>query len=180
MLYKNCRELPIHNFNECEAFNDYQYLIKDKKEHADEDLYSKWGEIYAEYLELLKSDEIRSFYKDKMALYLLSAKVKQIESIKTIIGLMPYLGEEESKAMKEQVSKIAKKMRIDNVDQAFEIFSSRLQTKIDDFNRMYDSKKETSTVDDMIPVLIKQGYPINRHTTTVSEYCNILNAIQKN
>ena len=179
MLYSNCRELPIHNFNECESYRDYKYLIKDEKKHSDEELYAKWGEIYQEYLELLDNDEVRAYYRDKMDVYLAKSKVKQLENLKTAIELLRYLDKDKREQIKETISVISKKMRVTDVNQALEIFSGRLKTKLDDFNRSYNKKDSGLTIDDMIPVLIKQGYPINRNTTTVSEYCKILNAIQK-
>ena len=47
-FYKNCRELPMHNFNEIQITNDLNYLVKDKTKQSDEDLQRHWIEILEE------------------------------------------------------------------------------------------------------------------------------------
>ncbi len=45
MLYKNCRELPYHNFNEIQVEGDLNYLVKDKGKHSEEELKEHWIDI---------------------------------------------------------------------------------------------------------------------------------------
>ena len=81
-FYKNCRELPMHNFNEIQITNDLNYLVKDKTKQSDEDLQRHWIEILEESFELSKDTNQKKFFKDKSELIHLEVKINILHTLR--------------------------------------------------------------------------------------------------
>lgn len=84
MLYKNCRELPMHNFNEIQVENDLSYLIKDGAEHDSEELERHWIDILEESFKLSKDHSQQKFFRDRAELIYLETKITILSYVKEL------------------------------------------------------------------------------------------------
>lgn len=169
MLYTKCNELPIHNFNEIATNNDFNYLKVNKScVVSDEEIEVAWLGILDEYFRLSKNTLALIQLKKKTQLLFLHKKLQVLQAIRICLdkGLNV---DSEMKEYRTDKTKIA----------------PHIGLIMNDINRIEKSfPKETgidseSQFDDTLAGILKSGFHINRFTTTVSEWCSILNLIEK-
>lgn len=168
MLYKNCRELPIHIFNEISLTNDLNLLIKENNNNYTEDqLLDKWIDIIDEYNKLSGSDnaynEKISYEKNKLKLYILIA----VRDLRDTVGI----DNEELKLLCKDFS-----FRIDKIDLYINSILKSLKTQ-DELDKLNIDKK--NNFEDILAVLNENGFNINRFITPVSEYLAYINRLKE-
>lgn len=168
-LYKNCRELLYHNFNEIQLTGDLTYLVKDGVTHDEEELKEHWINILEEYLMLTNSFEQKKFFRDK-------AELKYLELKLTILlHLKPLIGMEMSKENKIEIESILKQYRVTDIDQDILATKDDINIKVSRFKNAYkEDDKQKATFEDIISTFRINGVSINRMETTVSEYVSLL------
>jgi hypothetical protein len=179
MLYRTIRELPIHNFNECDLFDDYSYLIKEKdREYTEDELFNHWELLYDDYRSAVKDKSHIFYYHDFIRIQKMELELNILLNIHYLKNQLITISEESENMLNE----VLKEMRISgNLGDMIEVRSSKLKREITIFEEKYKTKKESVNggIDDLIPYLLSEGYFINRHTTTVSEWCGIINNIKR-
>jgi uncharacterized membrane protein YgaE (UPF0421/DUF939 family) len=179
MLYRTIRELPIHNFNECDLFNEYTYLIKEKdKEYTEEELIEHWDKLYEDYRTTIKDKSHIFYYQDYLKLQKLELEFNILLSIHYLKNELISISEESEKILNDILSSLRISGSLSDV---IDIRKSKLDREIKLFQDKYQVKRENVSggIDDLIPYLLSEGYFINRHTTTVSEWCGIINNIKR-
>ncbi|WP_027381873.1 hypothetical protein [Epilithonimonas caeni] len=169
-LYDKCNILPIHNFNEAMS-GDLSFLKKDPNSKVpDFILQNLWIEILDEFLKI--SD-------NKISMMMLGKKIKTVYllsqmdvftaikvSINAGVDVEPYL----------------KKYRVkkENIDLKISLLKNEI-------NRIFfsENKKENndgqghSNFEMSLAMIRKEGYSVDRFKMVVTEWCAILNQIEK-
>ena len=172
MLYRNCRELLYHNFNEIQITGDLTYLIKDNAEHGQEELREHWVEILEEYCELSNNYEQKKFFRDKAELKNLEIKLNVLNCLKPILEL------DLSDEQRANANKVLKKYRIDDVDRGILGTKDDINIKIKKLQASLDGK-ETTTFEEIISALRINQINVSRRELTVSEYVSLLKELKK-
>ena len=136
MLYKNCRELPMHNFNEIQVENDLSYLIKDGAEHDSEELERHWIDILEESFKLSKDHSQQKFFRDRAELIYLETKITILSYVKELEHLT--LTDTQQKTLDD----IKKKYRVVDIAQEILETTDKVNIKISQFKRQYNSEKK--------------------------------------
>ena len=171
-LYKNCRELLYHNFNEIQLTGDLSYLIKDNEEHTEDELTEHWENIVEEYLEISNNFEQKKFFRDRAELKALELKLSILQTIQYItkLGL--------NKEQEKQIEVILKRYRVFNLDQDILGTKDDINIKIKKFKNAFDGNEGVS-FDEILSSLRINGISVSRKELTVSEYVSLLKEIKK-
>lgn len=170
MLYSSCRELPLHIFNEILVIEDLALLIKEKGQvYSDEQLLKQWESILDEYSELSKDQESKKIYRDKAEILFLDQKLSALRII-YILGQVP-LNAEQS----EQYRLLRTKFKVKDIKKDLAATENLLRLKIEDFKRMNSNESNPNSFEyNLAKVSGILGFQINRFTTTVAEWINLL------
>lgn len=171
MLYRNCRELPIHNFNEIEVTGDLTYLIKEGN-HDEKELEKHWIDILDEAITLSKDQGQTKFFRDKAELLYLETKLKVLSGIGYIVNL------EISEAQKKDIDSLLKKYRVTNIEQSILETTDKINLKISQFKRVYNIEKN-SNFDSVLAIMRMRGYHINKKEISVSEFYALVDEMKK-
>lgn len=164
-IYKSCRELPIHNFNEIIVTSDLTNLIKDGSAQDEKELAVHWQFILDEYHEISNDKTFIRILKDKAEIIYLQNKAFACE---IIIGLF---GKELNDEQKSLIDELRKKYRVKNAKTSLSHTKNRLNLKIAQFERMTSHPESKSSFGAMIVRVSRiLGYKIDRFTTTVEEW----------
>jgi len=169
-LYIKCNELPIHNFNEVSASNDFNYLKKNPDDIVSEEvLQSAWLDILDEFLRISNNHYAANILKKREELISLKRKLFVLEAMKTCLmeGLNIDL------EMKEY------KVKPENLNANIGLMKNRISLLVNGLPEDSNDKKSETDFDRTIAVIMENGYPINRFKTTVAEYVAILNRIEQ-
>lgn len=154
MLYKNCRELPIHNFNECMEGN-LSYLVV-SGEHTDDELESKWVDILDEYNALTKTGVDTNIIK-RCEIVSLQLQIDLIVELSTLSNV-------------EEFQKYTQ-----NKDRLIAGLTNKLNRKIKELPKNTDK----NDFDKTLAVLNSNGFTIDRFKTPVSEYVKMLELLDE-
>lgn len=169
MLYQNCRELPIHNFNEVIVTDDFKHLIKDNSQHSAEELSNQWQIIVEEYNRISDDQSFKKTLRDKCEIYYLQSKLSACE---IILKFKDFELEDEQI---QQLNDLKKAFKIRNVSEAHSSTQNKLQLKIEQFQRSQTHEESKSSLGHNIANLSRiLGMKINRFTTTVEEWVELL------
>jgi len=169
-LYRACRELPVHNFNEVASNNDFSFLKKNPNDVvSDEDLQLAWLDILDEYLTISKNALVLNAMSKKAKVILLEKKLHVLE-------VMKFCAE--------------RGIDIDEELKEYRLKKDKIQINIglikNDINRLSNSmpneterKNSNTDFDRSIAMLNKNGFNINRFTTVVSEWVQALNILEQ-
>lgn len=169
-LYLRCNELPIHNFNEIATNSDFSYLKKNRNDDiSNSDLEMAWITILDEYFRISKNTMALGLLKKKCGLIYLEKKLQVFEALKICIDL------------KIDVSEKLKEYRINNVtiDAHIGMIKNDISRIFAQLQKEEEVKQDNQNFDKTIAIILKNGYQINRHTTVVSEWVQILNLIEQ-
>lgn len=167
MIYKTCRELPIHNFNEISLTSDLTYLVKDGTKYSIEQLQDAWLDILSEFI-LINPNQLLKYEESlKQDLFLMISKIKVLENIinnnlytSTILNKL--------NIKKERVKKEYNKLR-----HKIAVLTSKLKGE-------EKAKKELNSFEKTLAVMTKfYGAKMDRKTTTVSEWLELKQAMTK-
>lgn len=181
-LYQNCRELPIHNFNEIIITGDFKFLVKDGSEQDTEELANHWQNIIDEFHEISNDKTFNMLLKNKAELMYLQGKCMACEIIISLFGMNL------NDYQKELIQKLRKSYRIKDAKLSLAHTTNRLNIKISQFERMSSHKESKTSLGAMIINISRiVGYKLDRFTTTVEEWVEavkmadeIIKANQKN
>ena len=177
MLYSNCRELPLHIFNEILVVDDLALLIKEKSEgqnYTKEILTEHWQKILDEYSELSKDQASKKVYRDKAEILFLEQKLNALRII-FVLGQLD-LNEEQAK----QYQDLRRKFKVKNIKKDMAATENLLRMKIEDFKRMNASESNPNSFEyNLAKVSGILGFQINRFTTTVAEWINLLKVAEE-
>lgn len=173
MLYKNCRELPYHNFNEIQIEGDLKYLIKDTEIHEDNELQDHWLKILEERLKANNDFEQKKFFRDKAELNYLQVKLTVLE------GILPLYLFDLTDEQQEQIQTILKLYRVSNIEQDILGTKDDINIKISALKKGDDSEKKGS-FDKTLAVMRMNGYNVNRFDITVSEFDELISQMKIN
>lgn len=165
MIYQNCRELPIHWFNEIGLTGDLKYLIKDG-EHTEEELNDAWLDILSEYVLIHPIGFLKQEQQEKQKLAYMS---QRMAIIKTVMDFDVYSDEllKKLKLTRKTIKKEYNKLR-----QKTAQLHARLNTK-------EEIKQEQSGFEKTVIQLSKYyGFKIDRYTTTVSEWLQFIGEVK--
>lgn len=164
-LYQNCRELPIHNFNEIIITGNLNFLVKDGSIQNDDELAVLWQSILDEFHELSDDKSYNQLLKNKAEIIYLQGKVMACEILIALFGRT--LTEEQEAKVKE----LRSKYKIKNAKTALAHTRNRLNIKVDQFNRMTSNSESKHNLGRMISNVSRiVGYKIDRFNTTVEEW----------
>lgn len=168
MIYKTCRELPIHNFNEIGITNDFKHLISDKSEHSEEELKEAWLDILNEFILINPESGLKYENELKIQLFKLVTRLQVLENmIRFSIyseDLLKKLGitkkniRRELNKTRQKTTKLRAKLKVDE----------KVETEVNGFEKT-------------LAQLTKfYGAKIDRFTTTVSEWLELRNTAINN
>lgn len=172
MLYKSCRELPMHNFNEIQLTNDLSYLIKDGSDHSQEELQQQWIDILDERSQTNKDRTQTKYFRDSSELLFLETKLNILTTLSKLV--YDNLNEDQ----KANYDKILKGYHVKDIEQAVLVTTDKLNLKISQFKTAYDNEKN-SNFEDILASMRMAGYHVNRHEITVSEFDALMVQIKK-
>jgi len=167
MLYQNCREIPIHNFNEISITGDMSFLIKEKGKHTEDELQDKWIDLIDEYNGYFNKEN-ESLEKNKQ-IELLRFEYLKLIAIKNLI-----LSNENG----DEVKKILKKLNIkeDKLDR----FISSCLSNLNKLSLENNIKSDNGySFEESLIVLNENGFNVDRFKNTVSEYAFFINRLNK-
>lgn len=166
-LYNKCNILPIHNFNEV-SNGDLSYMKIDRNDNVPiAELENAWLSIIDEYFVLSKNIQGIENLKRKSVLIRLEKKMQVYEAVKICLN------------RNVNVDEIMTQYGINAVD--LPQYMALIKYDIDDLNSMLkktDTKGENE-FDKMFAIALKSGFQINRFTTTVSEWIQIIKIIEE-
>jgi hypothetical protein len=169
MLYRNCRELPVHNFNEIVITNNLSFLIKDQEEHKQEELKSHWKEIITEYETLIDDSKIAYMYRLKAEIIYLKQKI-QFLILAQAIYEAGYDISEHIKPIKPQELKTY-------ISAARNTLNLKLKQEANDGKESKDIP--INAFEEAIATAKGNGYLIDRYTLPVSEWIAISSQLEK-
>lgn len=196
MFYKNCRELPYHNFNEVQVENSFIYLIKNKKSYKrfdnlmnkepkdftqDElvwfngiakDLERLWIDLLDEYFRLTNDFSQTKFFKDRSELLFLETKKEILESLFKINDF------DLTEDQRNQLNGILKKYRVTDFKTSILGTNDDINLKISQLKTSKSSDKK-SNFEETLAVMRMNGVNVNRHEVTVSEFVAMINMMSK-
>lgn len=172
MLYKNCRELPYHNFNEIQVEGDLTYLVKDKEKHDDIELQKHWDFIIEEYFDLTNDFSQKKFFRDKAELNYLQLKLTVMEKSKYLLTL------DLDKDNRDALNEMLKNYKVADLDNDILSVKDDIHLKLNRFKSAYNVEN-TGTFEDMLASMRMNGIQVNRHEITVSEWVSLLKQAQK-
>lgn len=196
MFYKNCRELPYHNFNEVQVENSFIYLIKNKKSYKrfdnlmnkepkdftqDElvwfngiakDLERLWIDLLDEYFRLTNDFSQTKFFKDRSELLFLETKKEILETLFKINDF------DLSEDQRNQLNCILKKYRVTDFKTSILGTNDDINLKISQLKTNKSSDKK-SNFEETLAMMRMNGVNVNRHEVTVSEFVVMINMMSK-
>lgn len=182
MVYTNCRQLPIHNFNEIILTNDLAFLLKDLKDLNDqksqafpkEDLEIVWQKILEEFSELTNDDSNKKMFRQKSEILFLEQKLNALRCI-FILGQLD-LNEDQNR----QYLELRKKFKVKDIKKSIASTENQLRLKIDDFKRIYANETSPKSFEYNLTRISKVlGFQINRYTTTVAEWIQYIQTAEE-
>jgi len=168
-LYTKCSELCIHNFNEVATNNDFNYLKLNKNDVAtDIELETAWLGILDEYFRISKNVQGLNILKKKTSLLFLENKLHVFEAMQICLS---------------------KNINIDLEMKMYRTDKNILKIHIgmikNDINRILKSlpveenSKDDNEFDRSLAVLSQAGFKIDRFTTVVSEWVQMLRIFEQ-
>lgn len=165
MLFQNCRELPIHNFNEICITNDLTFLVKeDSKDYKDEDLLEKWISIVDEYNKLQNNT---SSYDDRLKQEKNKLKLSQMYALL----ILDYLEKD-----KQIVRKLCSKINV--VYEKLDLFINQTIKELRKEEQFNENSNENQ-LEETLAILNENGFKIDRFKTPVSEYIACINRLKE-
>lgn len=166
-LYVTCNTLPIHNFNECIANDDFNYLKRNLNDDVSRSLLeSTWLDIMDEYFTLTNNRKALYQLKNKIAIMILEKKVSVLE-------LLQYCVVKEINVDEELKSY---RMTKENLSQHLGLAKNDLLKKIAALPE--EMKTNNNEFDKTIAVLLSRGFSVNRFRTVVSEWVAMLEIVE--
>ncbi len=168
-LYDRCNTLPIHNFNEVATTGNFDYLKVNKEDNvSDEQLQLAWLSILDEYFTISKNNMALIQFRKKTELIFLEKKLQVLEILKFCINRNINVTDQlkEYKTSKEKIS-----IHIGMIKNDISRISKSLPQE--------EIKKDNSEFDRSIAVLSQAGFKIDRFTTVVSEWVQMLDIFQQ-
>lgn len=173
-IYQNCRELPIHNFNEVIITGDLNFLVKDKSIQDPELLNQQWKNILDEFHEISNDKAFNRILLEKAEIIYLQGKVLACQ---VIIGIGTNGQNEE---ITEKIKELRSRYRIRDVKQALASTKNKLKLKIAQFERMTTHEESKVSLGAMIANVSRiLGYKIDRFTTTVEEWVELIKTAEE-
>lgn len=170
LLFLKCSELPIHNFNEVASNGDFSYLKKNRTDEvSNTDLEMAWIGILDEYFRISSNNQALALLKKKCSLIYLEKKLQVIESLKICTSL----GIDVADKLKQY------NINPSNIEQHIAIIKNDIAKVFHQIPKEEEVKKDNQNFNRTIAIVLKNGYHINRHTTVVSEWVQILNIIEQ-
>lgn len=167
MIYKTCRTLPIHNFNEIGITGDLSYLISDGSKHTEDELKESWLDILNEFI-IIHPDQTIKYENDlKEKLFLMVTRLVVLENMINL-DFYPESILKKLNLKKERVRKEFNKTRQKTAHLRAKLKTSdKVETEVNGFEKT-------------LAHLTKfYGAKIDRHTTTVSEWLELKQAAIK-
>lgn len=173
MLYQSCRELPLHIFNEILVIEDLGLLVKEQppegQAYSVEQLTEQWQKILDEYSELSKDQASKKVYRDKAEILFLEQKLNALRII-FVLGQLP-----KDEKQTQKYLDLRKKFKVKDIKKDMTSTENLLRLKIEDFKRMNANESNPNSFEyNLAKVGEILGFQINRFTTTVSEWINLL------
>lgn len=168
-LYYKCSELPIHFYNEVDAYGDFNYLKKNQNDKVNEnDLHECWLGILDELIQISKNATAKNLIRKKIIFISLIRKLNVFEALKTCIDL------------KIEVAETLKFYRIkkEDIDKHIGLLKNKLNDLLPKENDS-ESKKTAENFEVSIVVLTEHGYNVDRFKMTVTTWAIALNRIEE-
>lgn len=172
-VYRNCNELPIHNFNEVDSFSRFEFLKKNQDDNVSEEvLQLAWLNILDELLTISNNKIAINIIKKKTDVLLLHRKMKVLEALKICIDLNIDVDQQlkEYKTTKEKISIHIGMLKND---------INRITPAEESVDEVRDENANNLNFENSIVRLIEKGYQIDRFKTVVSTWITALNRLEK-
>lgn len=175
-LYRNCRELPIHNFFEINRTNDLSYLVKSGIPPADQILQDRYLEIADEYNALFSSKK-KGGSIAKSKLHVLQLKLMNLEIIEMVL---------KRSGITDEIKAIAKKLRIKP-----EMLSSYISGVQNDLRRLQKEMKDeeekggksndnnSDSLEKTLTLVKENGFNFDRFSTPIIEFVYAINRLEE-
>lgn len=168
-LYDKCNVLPIHNFNE--AMNgDLSFLKKNPNSIVpDFILQNIWVDILDEYLKI--SD-------NKISLMMLGKKIKTVYLISQLDVMSAIKIAIEAGV---DVDPYLKKYRVkrENINLKISLLKNEINKIFAENKKEKDESQGHANFEMSLAMIRKEGYSVDRFKMVVTEWCAILNQIEK-
>lgn len=176
-LYRNCRELPIHNFFEISRTNDFSYLIKSGGITDEAVLKKKYIEIVDEYNSLFtnKGKNPAMIFQSK---YIIQAlKVRNLEVIELLIN---------TSGLTDEIKEISKKLKI-KPEKISEFLAglknelSRLEKEMEirEMEKENEDDKDINALEKSLTLVKENGFNFDRFSTPIIEFVFAINRLEE-
>ncbi len=168
-LYDKCNILPIHNFNEV-MNGDLSFLQKDRNVKVPEDVLQEvWINVLDEYLKISKSAITISMLGKKVkSVYLIS----QLDVFTALQKCIDY-GTDVSELLKKY------KVKPETLNQKISLVKNEINLLFSKEQNREETSSENSNFEMSLVMIRKEGYTVDRFKMVVTEWCAILNQIEK-
>lgn len=167
-LYTRCNVLPVHNFNEIATNNDFNYLKVNKSDTAtDLELQTAWLGILDEYFRISKNVQGLAILKKKTSLLFLENKLHVFEAMQICIFKNINIDLE---MQLYKTNKDILKVHIGMIKNDIARISKTLPVE--------ENTKDENEFDRSLAVLSQAGFKIDRFTTVVSEWVQMLKVFE--
>lgn len=174
--YKNCRELPIHNFFELSRTGELRYLLKDYDDAGDfqdnEDLQKANIEIIDEYNALFKNKRNESVIKNS-ELVALEIKLQNLLLIQSILFHSGWTEDLEKQARKTGVELADLDIHIKTIRSQLRKVQNRMKTEAE------NSENESDNLEKALSLVKENGFNLDRYRTPVIEFAYALNRLEE-
>lgn len=167
-LYTRCNQLPVHNFNEAATNNDLNYLKVNKNDIvSDIELEKAWLEILDEYFTISKNTQGFSILKKKTNLIFLENKLHVFEALQICLSKNINV---DAELKMYRTDKNIIKIHIGMIKNDINRISKTLPSE--------ENAKDETEFDRSLAVLSQAGFKIDRFTTVVSEWVQMLKVFE--
>jgi hypothetical protein len=173
-VYRNCNELPIHNFNEVDSFGRFEYLKKNPDDDVSEyELQLAWLDILDELLTISDNKIAINIINKKIQFIRLGRKLKVLEALKICVEMDLDV---DSQLKEYNTSKQKLNVHIGMLKNDINRIKPSEESEVDVAK---DSNESNLNFENSIVRLIEKGYQIDRFKTVVSTWITALNRLSK-
>mgnify|MGYP006363182079 CR=1 FL=1 len=175
-IYKNCRELPIHNFFELSRTGEVKYLYKDYDDVVNLEENEEINQVRIDVI-----DEYNSLFKDKQNLGILTkAEILSLEiylqNLFILQDLILVSGDS------DDVKSLAISMNVD-ID-SLEIYIKTTKSQLNKINNQQekeseDSENDVDSLEKTLSLVKENGFNFDRYSTPIIEFVFAINRLEE-
>ncbi|GAB0156230.1 hypothetical protein CHRYSEOSP005_14940 [Chryseobacterium sp. Alg-005] len=175
-LYKNCRDLPIHNFIELTRTNDLSLLIKEIEDEPEDPLVlqEKYAEIIDEYNSYFTNKSRNPQILNQSKFILLSLQLINLKVLNELISTRGITAEIENLCKSINVDPLQIETYLVTTNNELTKLQRQLEEKEED-----PSEKDENSLEKTLTLVKENGFNFDRYKTPVIEFVFAINRLEE-